>query len=69
MSVRACRKADWVDFTLGFMRKGIEKTAIAEVRNAFPEEGFHKTLLRMTKEYGGSTLAGSIKVTRGIVKW
>ena len=67
--VEACRKADWVDFTLGFMRKGIEKTAIAEVRNAFPEEGFHKTLLRMTKEYGGSTLAGSIKVTRGIVKW
>jgi len=32
-------------------------------------EGFHKTLLRLTKDYGGSTLAGCIKVTKGIVKW
>jgi hypothetical protein len=67
--IEACRKADWVDFTMGLMRKGIDKAAIAEVRTTFPNEGFHKTLIRLTKDYGGSTLAGSIKVTKGIVKW
>jgi len=67
--IEACRKADWVDFTMGLTRKGIDKVVIAEVRTIFPNEGFHKTLLRLTKDYGGSTLAGCIKVTKGIVKW
>ena len=29
----------------------------------------YEILLRLAKDYGGSTLAGGVKVTRGIVKW
>ena len=67
--VEACRKADWVDFTIGLSRKGIPGKAISEVRKTFPNNGFHKTLLRLTKDLGGSTMAGSIEVTKGIFKW
>lgn len=67
--IEACRKADWIDASKGFLRKGLSKTTIKEVEAAFPNLGFHDTLLRLAKEYGGSMLAGSIKVTRGIVKW
>jgi hypothetical protein len=51
------------------LRKGISKAAIKEVEAAFPNLGFHDTLLRLTKDYGGSTLVGGVKVTLGIVKW
>ena len=67
--VEACRKADWIDATMGWMRKGMSRSNIAQVEAAFPNLGFHKTLLRLAKDYGGSTLIGGIKVTRGIVKW
>ncbi|AKE52044.1 Metal dependent phosphohydrolase [Kangiella geojedonensis] len=67
--IEACRKADWIDASKGFLRKGLSKTTIKEVEAAFPNLGFHDTLLRLAKEYGGSMLAGGIKVTRGIVKW
>ena len=50
-------------------RKGMSRGAIAEVEAAFPNLGFHDSLMRLAKDYGGSTLAGSIKVTLGIVKW
>ncbi len=66
--IEACRKADWVDATKGKIRKGMSKAAIAEVEAAFENFGFQDTLLRLAKEYGGSTLKGLIKVTRGIVK-
>ncbi|MCA0975016.1 hypothetical protein LCL99_11090 [Halomonas denitrificans] len=67
--IEACRKADWIDVSKGMLRKGISKTAVREVEAAFPNLGFHNTLLRLAKDYGGSLLAGGIKVTRGIVKW
>lgn len=67
--IEACRKADWIDASKGFLRKGLSKTTIKEVEAAFPNLGFHDTLLRLAKEYGGSMLTGGIKVTRGIVKW
>ena len=67
--IEACRKADWIDASKGTLRKGISKAAVKEVEAAFPNLGFHDTLLRLTKDYGGSMLAGGIKVTRGIVKW
>ncbi|WP_241908988.1 hypothetical protein [Vibrio sp. 10N.222.52.B12] len=67
--IEACRKADWVDATKGSARKGLSKEVIAEVEAAFPNLGFHDTLLRLAKGYGGSTLVGGIKVTLGIVKW
>jgi hypothetical protein len=67
--IEACRKADWIDASKGTIRKGLGKAAIKEVEAAFPNLGFHDTLLRLAKDYGGSTLVGGIKVTRGIVKW
>ena len=67
--IEACRKADWIDASKGMLRKGMSKDAINQVEVAFPNLGFHDTLLRLAKDYGGSTLVGGIKVTLGIVKW
>ena len=67
--IEACRKADWIDASKGILRKGISRAAIAEVEAAFPNLGFHDALMRLAKDYGGSTLAGGIKVTLGIVRW
>lgn len=67
--IEACRKADWIDASKGMLRKGMAKSIIKKVEGTFPNHGFHDTLLRLAKEYGGSTLVGGIKVTRGIVKW
>lgn len=54
---------------MGWIRKGLSRRNVAAVEAAFPNEGFHKSLLRLAKDYGGSTLVGGIRVTRGIVKW
>ena len=67
--IEACRKADWIDATKGLLRKGISRSNISAVETAFPNCGFHKTLLRLAKDYGGSTLIGGFRVTRGILKW
>ncbi|WP_264876593.1 phosphohydrolase [Vibrio agarivorans] len=67
--IEACRKADWIDASKGMVKKGMSKEAIAKVEAAFPNNGFHDTLLRLAKDYGGSTLVGGLKVTHGIVKW
>jgi hypothetical protein len=67
--IEACRKADWIDASMGIVRKGMSRAAVAQVEAAFPNEGFHATLLRLAKDYGGSTLVGGWKVARGIVKW
>jgi len=67
--IEACRKADWIDATQGWCRKGMPRSAIAQVEATFPNCGFHKTLLRLAKEIGGSTLGGGFRVMRGIVKW
>jgi len=47
----------------------MSRNNVAAVQSAFPNEGFHKSLLRLAKDYGGSTLVGGIRVTRTIVKW
>lgn len=67
--IDACRRADWIDASLGWLRKGMPRSAIRQVERAFPNLGFHATLLRLTKDLGGSTLSGGVKVVRGIVKW
>lgn len=67
--IEACRKADWIDASKGMLRKDMSRAAIAEVEIAFPNLGFHNTLVRLAKDYGGSTLVGTIKATLGIVKW
>ena len=66
--IEACRKADWIDASLGWLRKGMPRRSIREVERAFPNLGFHATLLRLAKDLGGSTLGGGVKVVRGIVK-
>jgi len=67
--VEACRKADWIDASKGLLRKGLPKDAVKSVEAAFPNLGFHDTLLRLAKDLGGSKLVGGFKVTLGIVKW
>jgi hypothetical protein len=67
--IEACRKADWIDASQGLLRKGLARPDIRAVEAVFPNLGFHATLLRLAKDYGGSTLKGGIAVTRGIVKW
>ncbi len=47
--IEACRKADWIDATQGWMKKGIDRSVIRAVEAAFPNCGFHKTLLRLDK--------------------
>ena len=67
--IEACRKADWIDATKGTLKNGMSKAAISDVEAAFPNIGFLDTLLRLAKDYGGSTLIGSFRVVHGIVKW
>lgn len=42
------RKADLIDFSLGMVKNGVDKAFIKQVRNAIPNAGFHKTLMRFT---------------------
>ncbi|MFM7250376.1 MAG: phosphohydrolase [Planctomycetaceae bacterium] len=67
--IESCRKADWIDASMGWLRKGMPRRAIRAVEAAFPNEGFHAALVRLAKDLGGSTIGGGVKVVRGIVKW
>ncbi len=67
--IEACRKADWIDATQGMCRKGISRSTIVKVESEFPNCGFHKSLMRLARDYGGSTIVGGFKVMRGIIKW
>lgn len=42
------RKADLIDFSLGFVKKSVDKAFIKKVRSAIPNAGFHKTIMRFT---------------------
>lgn len=66
--INACRKADWIDASMGTIRKGVSRENIKNVEATFANCGFHKTLMRLAKDYGSSTLVGGILVTKGIVK-
>ena len=46
--VEAFRKADLVDFSLGLVKHGINRSFIKAVKKTLPNAGFHKTLLRFT---------------------
>ncbi len=67
--IEACRKADWIDAAKGWIRRGMSRSNVAAVEVAFANCGFHQALLRLARDYGGSTLVGGIQVTRGILKW
>lgn len=43
----AFRRADWIDVSLGVLRYGVPKSAIVEVRKAFPNAGFHALLMKL----------------------
>ncbi|MGQ0697720.1 MAG: HD domain-containing protein [Panacagrimonas sp.] len=46
--VETFRKADWIDVSLGMLSFGLPRSFIAEVRNTFPNVGFHKRLVQLT---------------------
>jgi predicted metal-dependent HD superfamily phosphohydrolase len=43
--VEIFRRADWIDLTLGSLKFGLPASAIREIREAFPNAGFHRFLL------------------------
>lgn len=47
--VEAFRKADLVDISCGLVRFRLNKAFVREVLDKFPNAGFHKTLLKLTK--------------------
>ena len=61
------RRADWVDATQGQLRKGLSRSQVAAVEGAIPNEGFHDALQRLAVEYGGSALAGNLRVALRVV--
>ena len=44
--VETFRRADLIDFSLGLIRQGLPKPLIQQVQKAFPNNGFHKFLLK-----------------------
>jgi len=42
------RRADLVDFSLGFVKNGVEKSFIKQVKKELPNAGFHKRLMQLT---------------------
>jgi hypothetical protein len=42
----AFRRADLVDLSLGWLRCGLERGFVREVRQAFPNHGFHRLLVK-----------------------
>lgn len=46
--VEPFRRADWIDVSLGMLTLGLSRAFIGEVRNAFPNAGFHKKLVQLS---------------------
>ncbi len=44
------RKADWVDVSGGVLRFGLPSIFVAETMSMFPNAGFHKRLIALTKQ-------------------
>lgn len=45
------RKGDLIDFSLGFFKCGLPKTYIKSVKKHFPNNGFHKCLLKVSSRW------------------
>lgn len=45
--VDAFRRADWIDVSCGVLRFGLPRARVREVRERFPDAGFHRRLLRL----------------------
>jgi predicted metal-dependent HD superfamily phosphohydrolase len=48
--VNAFRRADWADVSLGVLRAGLPARFVRDVRQIFPDEGFHVRLVELTLE-------------------
>jgi hypothetical protein len=48
--VEVFRKADWIDVSKGVRHFGLSKAVISKVMAKFPNLGFHKRLVQLTKE-------------------
>lgn len=55
--VEAVRRADILDFTLGFVSMGMPHKHIVAVQNKMPNAGFHVALLNMGPKIHGFNLA------------
>jgi hypothetical protein len=47
-SAETFRRADWIDLSLGRLRFGLARCAVADVLQLFPNAGFHRLLLRLS---------------------
>ena len=45
------RKADLVDFSLGIVKCGLSRSTVSAVRAQFPNQGFHKNLVRVATSW------------------
>ena len=48
--VEVFREGDWVDVSMGIRSFGLPRSYVRSVLNKFPNLGFHKNLIRLTKE-------------------
>ncbi|HQU72325.1 MAG: hypothetical protein KDI06_22170 [Calditrichaeota bacterium] len=44
------RRADWIDVSKGLLRFGLPRETIRTILKAFPNAGFHRELVRLTRE-------------------
>lgn len=61
--VNAVRKADWIDASMGMLRKGLSRDQVAAVNAAIPVQGFPQVLMRLARDLaGGNRLRGLLRV-------
>ncbi|PIX87829.1 MAG: phosphohydrolase [Nitrospirae bacterium CG_4_10_14_3_um_filter_44_29] len=48
--VESFRKADWIDVSRGKLKFGLPSAFVVEIISMFPNAGFHKRLIALTKE-------------------
>ena len=47
LSIELFRQADLVDFSLGLVRHGVDRSLIRQLKQTFPNAGFHKLLVQL----------------------
>ena len=48
--VEPFRKADWIDVSRGRLKFGLSSVLVADILSKFPNAGFHKRLIALTKQ-------------------
>ncbi len=46
--VEPFRRADWIDVSRGLIPSGLRRAFVAEVLEAWPNEGFHRRLVQLS---------------------